>query len=202
MDNLTAVTVYCNTPDLLEKAISSVLSFYPSLKIEVFDNSIKNIGHGPAMDLSIRNAKADYILLFDTDIEMKKPCLEQMIDLMEDDTFAVGRVYNDPQKTYNIKFGDGLNSVPIIHPFFHIVQKKEYLKYHPYIQNGGPCFLTALDIFSKGLSDKVLKDFPVNDYVEHRWRGTRDINPPDMFKNSVVLNEKLVKQFAENWNNR
>ena len=215
MNNLTAATVHYGTPKLLMTAIESIKAFYPNLRFTVINGSeglddwerVKvvnfgfNIGHGPGMHKAILDSESDYILLFDTDIVMNRPCLEQMVDLIEDDTFAVGRVYMDPQKTYGVKFGNGDDPIPIIHPSFHIVQKKEYKKYHPYIQNGGPCFLTALDIFSKRLSDKVLKDFPVNDYIDHSWRGTRDVNPPDIYKGSVVLEDNMKEQLTLNWAN-
>ena len=199
LNNLTAVTVHCNTLELLHKSVTSIGHFYPDLPIKVIENSIVNKGHGPGMHEGIMTAESDFVLLFDTDIVMKKPCLEKMMELFGKDTFGVGEVNLEDQEIYRIKFGSGTKKIPVLHPYFHIVQKKVYQKFLPYVQNGGPVFLTALDIFSQGLSDRILKNFPVRDYVEHRWRGTRDINPPDMFKNSVVLNKEYVERFAENW---
>jgi hypothetical protein len=220
MDKLKAATVHCNTPDLLVRAIKSIREFYPQLGICVVDNSTKahkeveefeqeemflryimggNVGHGPAMDWAINNLDAEYLLLFDTDIIMKKPCLEKMLPMFDKDTFGVGEVNYEPQELYHVRFGDGSDKIPVLHPYFHIVQTKVYRKFLPYIQNGGPCFLTALDIFSSRKTH-ILKNFPVRDYIEHSWRGTRDVRPPNMFKDSVVLNEKHMKRFRENWN--
>jgi GT2 family glycosyltransferase len=219
MDNLTAATVTCNTKELLERSVGSVSQFYPDLKIMIIDGSTKalkynlpkntelyamgyNIGHGPGMNLAINMCQTPYILLFDTDIVMEGPCIEKMMELFEEDTFGVGDIYPVSQSTYFIQFGDGSEDIPVLHPYFHIVQKKIYEKYFPYVQNGGPTFLTALDIFSRGLSDKILKKFPVLDYVEHRWRGTRDVRPPDMFKDSVSLSNPLAEQFVKMWNEK
>ena len=218
MDELKAATVHCNTPELLFKALSSIRKFYSvfDLPICVLNNSTNrytkgikyhllnvddvymggNIGHGPAMDWAIHNLNAEYLLLFDTDIVMKKPCLEKMLAMFDEDTFGVGEVNLENQSVYNIKFGK--KKIPILHPYFHIVQTKVYRQYLPYVQNGGPCFLTALDIFSQRKSH-ILKNFPVKDYVDHRHKGTRDVKPPDMFKDSVVLNDKYIKRFEENW---
>jgi hypothetical protein len=219
LDDLTCATVTCNTKELLERSVKSISEFYPQLRIMIIDGSTQsfkydlpknaelyamgyNVGHGPGMHLAITMCQTPLILLFDTDAVMKRPCLEQMIELVEEDTFGVGDIYPTPQCTYFIQFGDGSQDIPVLHPYFHIVQKSVYNKYLPYIQNGGPTFLTALDIFSQGLSDKILKKFPVLDYVEHQWRGTRDVKPPDMFKNPVRMEDNLKNQFVRNWNEK
>lgn len=217
LDDLTAATVTCNTKELLETSVKSIRGFYPDLKIMVMDGSTDrvqydlpdvnlytfgyNLGHGPGMHTAITMCQTPLILLFDTDIVMRRSCLEQMIELFEEDTFGVGDIYPTPQCTYFIQFGGG-GDIPVLHPYFHIVQKKVYEKFLPYVQNGGPTFLTALDIFSQGLSDKILKPFPVLDYVDHRWRGTRDVKPPDMFKDPVIMEKPLAEQFVKMWNEK
>jgi hypothetical protein len=217
MDSLKAATVHCNTPALLLRAVDSIYEFYPNLHITVVDNSTShhsflskkisnqvymggNIGHGPAMDWALNNLDAEYLLLFDTDIVMKKPCLEKMLAMFDDDTFGVGEVNYDKQNIYNVRFGDGSQDIPVLHPYFHIVQTKVYTRYLPYVQNGGPCFLTALDIFSQRKTH-ILKNFPVRDFVDHRHKGTRDVNPPDMFKEPVAIKkgDKYMKRFEKQW---
>ena len=220
MDKLKAATVHCNTPDMLFEAIDSIQQFYTELVICVLDNSTfhlentlgnnyrkydlvsmgGNIGHGPAMDWAIHNLDAEYLLLFDTDIVMKKPCLEKMLVMFDEDTFGVGEVNYDKQSVYNVRFGDGSEDIPVLHPYFHLVQTSVYREFLPYVQNGGPCFLTALDIFSQRKTH-ILKNFPVRDYVDHRHKGTRDVKPPDMFKNKVVLKkgDKYMKRFEKQW---
>jgi GT2 family glycosyltransferase len=226
LDNLTAVTVCCNTPQLLKDSVFSIRKFYPELRIIIINGSTVghecdhyckdlnnpfievanvgyNIGHGPGMNLGITMADTDFVLLFDTDITLKGMPLQRMMELFEEDTFGVGEVIYDDQLIgpYNIKFGKGEEKFSVLHPYFHIIQKKVYRKFLPYVQSGGPCFLTALDIFSQGLSDKILKPFPVRDYVDHTWRGTRDVEPPDMFKNKITMNEELFSYLKGNWIN-
>jgi hypothetical protein len=48
----------------------------------------------------------------------------------------------------------------MMHPFFHLIQIPVYLTLHRYVHHGAPCFKTALDIHNRGLSEKILKQFP------------------------------------------
>jgi hypothetical protein len=68
----------------------------------------------------------------------------------------------------------GIGIVRIIHPSFQIVNKKEYLKYAPYISDGAPTVLSYHDLARRRIDEKVLINFPVLDYIEHRNAGTRD----------------------------
>lgn len=212
-----AVVVSYNTKDLLQKALESVRRFYPDLKIIVVDGSDKdnpcygyvrglndpniftvqpgyNIGHGRGMAMGIAMAETDKVLIFDSDIEMLKPPIEEMLKLFEPDTFGVGEIVDVPQSTYGVKIGDG-SDVPCLHPYFHIINKKQYFKYLPYIHSGGPTALTAIDIYRRGLSKKVLKSFPVREYIKHDWRGTRDLEPKD-FKKFVNISDYFPQEVS------
>jgi len=48
----------------------------------------------------------------------------------------------------------------MLHPYFHLLQVSEYFKFHRYVHHGAPCFLAALDIHRKGLTSKIIKEFP------------------------------------------
>ena len=185
---ITGITVTWNTKSLLERAYTSIRKFHPSMKIIVVDGSdegndcIKyiealseqdinfsafhancNIGHGRGMNVGIKEVKTPYVLFFDSDIIMVDSPLEGMLAMMEDNTFGVG---------YSEKVGyDGHDygvfphhqqepGVRYLHPYFQLVQVKEYFKYKPYIHHGAPCISTMLDIYKKKLSDIVLKEFP------------------------------------------
>ena len=177
------------TPKLLEKAITSIRKFY-DFPIIVIDGSGKcdlpdveiidigyNIGHGLGMDMGIKMAETDKVLTFDTDIEMKEPCLELMMEKMEDNTYAVGKVYlknntgfyNDHRELFPYT-----SVVHIVHPSFQIVSKKEYLKYAPYISDGAPTVLSYHDIMRHGREKEAFVNFPVLDYIEHKNAGTRN----------------------------
>jgi len=198
MKNLiTGVVVNYNTPTLLKKAIDSIRNFYdfPIIVIDgseepykidyedVFFNGIiyknvgYNIGHGLGMDMGIKMAKTDYVLTFDTDIEMIEPCIEMMLEKMEEDTYAIGKVY---LKNNNSFYNEHRELFPytsivyIVHPSFQIVSKKEYLKYAPYISDGAPTVLSYHDVMRHGREKEAFVDFPVLDYIEHKNAGTRN----------------------------
>lgn len=189
--NLTGVCVNYRTPRLLKKAIESIREFYdfPIIVIDgseepcglefknvTFRNVGYNIGHGLGMDMGIKMAETDYVLTFDTDIEMKEPCLELMLEKIEENTYAIGKMYLKSNTAIYNKHRDlfpNIKVVHIVHPSFQIVNKKEYLKYAPYISDGAPTILSYHDL-ARHKKEKDLIDFPVLDYVEHRNAGTRD----------------------------
>lgn len=188
--NLTGVVVEYTTPDLLKKAIDSIREFYDFPIIVINGSNEKfdfpntkvvdvgyNIGHGLGMDMGIKMAETDYVLTFDTDIEMKKPCIELLFENMKEDTYAIGKLYliNNSRfysRNRNI-FPEG-DMAYVIHPSFQILSKKEYLKYAPYISDGAPTVLSYHDIMRHKKEKEILVDFPVLDYIEHRNAGTRD----------------------------
>lgn len=213
--DLTAVVVSYNTKELLQKSLKSVIDHYPGLRIIVVDGSDKddpcceyvkglddpnivtvqpgyNIGHGRGMAMGIAMAETDKVLIFDSDIEMVKPPIAEMLSMFDNNTFGVGEIVNVPQATYGIKIGDG-SDVPCLHPYFHIISKRQYAQYLPYVHSGGPTALTAIDIYRRGLSKIVLKSFPVRDCIKHNWRGTRDLNPDD-FKGFTGISEYFPKE--------
>jgi hypothetical protein len=211
---VTGITVCQNTKELVETAYTSIRKFHPNMPIIIVDGSdatdpcytyVKglqssittvlqpgyNIGHGRGMCLAIDHVATPYALIFDSDIEMLKSPVRDMLDMMEPDTFAIGCI----EKTGFDGFEYGANGhhknegwMPMIHPFFHLINVANYHKYHPYVHHGAPCYLTALDIYKKGLSDTVLKAFPglghtagkgwtwtakPSEWVRHDTAGTR-----------------------------
>lgn len=191
-DNLTGVVVNYNTPALLTKSIESIRKFYdfPIIAIDGSQNPCEvhipnvrkidvgyNIGHGLGMDLGIKESQTKYVLTFDTDIEMKSPCLEEMLDKLGDN-YSIGKAYYIPTtggfyKNKPKLFPD-TDSVKMVHPSFQIVNKEQYLKYAPYISDGAPTALSYHDLFRRGKQDLMI-DFPVLDYIYHRNAGTRDV---------------------------
>lgn len=212
---ISAATVHYNTPELVLRAYQSVRNLYPDMLITIIDGSDnapidsdrntnvlkmgRNVGHGPGMHHALLDCETDYLLLFDSDIEMKKPCVNEMLDLMEEDTFAIGEIQMVDKLSYGVEFTKEPYEIPLVHPYFHIVQPKEYFKYMPYSQNGGPVGLATLDIFSRGLSERALIDFDVRDSVYHRWGGTRENTPLDMYKCSFRFTEQINKRLLDNW---
>lgn len=185
---ITGITVVFNTKDLLSKAYASIRKFHPNMKIVIVDGSDRtikgnrcknftkslegantkvihvdyNIGHGKGLALAISHVRTPYFLTFDSDIEMLKSPVQAMLDMMENDTYGVG--YTEKTDLGGHDFGarpehmkDGF--MRYLHPYFSLIQMKEYRKYNPFIHHGAPAVNTCLDIHRRGLSDKVIKEF-------------------------------------------
>ena len=213
---ITGVVVSCNTKELIKKAYESVRKFHPRMKIIIVDGSTEgnecheyvasvgrsdvyaevfqvgyNIGHGRGMCVGIYYAETPYVLCFDSDTEMIKSPVWGMLSMMEKDTYGVGYV----EKTGFDGFEYGAKSehskegwMRYLHPYFQLIQVSVYRKFHPYVHHGAPCFLTILDIHKRGLSDKIIKEFPglghtsgegwtwkgvPREYILHNVAGTR-----------------------------
>lgn len=185
---ITGLTVTWKYKEVIEKSYTSIRRFHPNMRIMVVDGSdrgmpcykylndvemdddhlkvyymYKNIGHGRGMHYGLSHISTPYALIFDSDIEMVKSPVQGMLDMMEDDTFGAGYieiVAPDGHDYGILPRHKGQPKVKYLHPYFQLIQIKEYKKYKSYIHHGAPCVSTALDIHKKGLSDKVLKVFP------------------------------------------
>lgn len=198
--DVTGITVCYNTKDPMKRAYESIRKFYPNMPIIIINGSDandpcthyvkslisdlttvislgRNISHGRGMHMGISQAKTKYALIFDSDIEMLKSPISQMLMMMEDDTFGVGLIaktgfdgYDYGKKPQHKKTGYML----YLHPYFQLINISNYKNFHRYVHHGAPCYLTMLDIYKKGLSEKILKEFfGLNDFIRHRFRGTR-----------------------------
>jgi len=212
--DITGITVCYNTKDLIARAYNSVRKFHPNIPIIIIDGSDSNnscatyvktlassltivkslgynIGHGRGMHMGIGLVKTKYALIFDSDTEMLKSPVNQMMKMMEEDTFGVGYIektdfggYEYGVRPQHTKQGLML----YLHPYFQLINIKNYHKFHPYVHHGAPCHLTMLDIHNRGLSNKILKNFPSlghsagkgfnwegvpREYIRHDVQGTR-----------------------------
>lgn len=172
--------------DPCRKYVNSLSSQYTTV---ILCNT--NIGHGRGMHLGISHSKTKYILLFDSDIVMLKSPVEQMLSMMEPDTYGVGYL----EKTGYDGFEYGAHQIHktqgfmmMLHPYFALISRENYYKFHPFVHHGAPCYLAALDIHNKGLTSKIIKEFPglghssgrgwnwtgqPREYIEHHTAGTR-----------------------------
>lgn len=183
---VTGLTVCWNTKDLIERSIKSIRSFHPSLPIFIVDGSDRkdecfsythsiadsitrvwhverNIGHGRGMNAGIKQIKTPYVLCFDSDIVMVKSPVQGMLDMMKEDTYGVGYC----ERTGYDGFDYGVHRIHLkqkpvkyLHPYFMLIQISQYKKFKPFIHHGAPCISAMLDIHKKGLSDKILLEFP------------------------------------------
>jgi hypothetical protein len=128
--------------------------------------------------MGIEKAKTPYALIFDSDIEMLKSPIEDMLAMMEEDTFGIGDI--DEKSNLNPyvygKHTPAEGWVRYLHPYFQLIDIRNYKKFHTYVHHGGPCCWAMLDIHNQGLSGKILKQFPgINEFIRHEFMGTRNI---------------------------
>jgi len=200
INELTGLVVSYNTKELLQKAIESIRSFYPELPILIVDSSTPlsecyeytkelamddnieriyisgNIGHGKGMDTGLKIIKSKYVLLFDSDIEMKAPRLEAMLHVLGPDLYGVGQVITVDRNGNNSEVG-----LPYLHPHFCIINRNSYFDFAPFVHHGAPLIKTMIDIYTHGGAE--LRSFDVPKYVLHEGRGTRKLNPPEFLNN-------------------
>jgi len=193
LSNITAISVSYKHKNLIETAVSSIQKFYPELKFIIMDNSgentecrnfVKNvlakdpniqcmysninIGHGKGMHALLQSVKTEYAVIFDSDIEMKSPPIEEMYKLI-DNKYAVGRlIYVDVR---GVKTINPPNGIPYIHPYFCLINVNQYKKFKPFFHHGAPCLGAMHDIYKKKKSD-LLVSFPIANYVKHDFGGT------------------------------
>lgn len=214
---MTGLCVTYNTKGLIERSYNSVRKFHPDLPILIIDGSDKsnecykyldsiksevtevihtdyNIGHGKGMDLGIRKIKSDLAFIFDSDIVMLKSPLSEMLSMMDSKTYGVGWIYTVGEDgfDYGTPGRNQLKPVPYLHPYCHLLNISMYKQFKPYCHHGAPSYKAMLDIYEKGLSNKILKSFPgltghtsgrginwvgrPSPYIQHDFGGTRMAN--------------------------
>ena len=182
------VVNYC-TYDLLANAINSIRKYYPNLNIVVIDNTPKakvkkikdvktlntfeNLGHGTGLNIGISLIKSNEILIFDSDIIMKKPCIEEMYYNIGCN-YGIGNIITVNKKGFNDYVG-----IKYLHPHFCMINRSMYYKYHRFIHHGAPFIKTMIE-----LDNKYLVNFDTSKYIAHLGRGTVNLKP---------------KEFMENW---
>jgi hypothetical protein len=199
-ETITGIVVTHNTKDLFQRAYESVRKFHPGMKIIIVNGSDKNnpcrkyveslsddktmviksdvnIGHGRGINWALGFVKTPYALIFDSDIEMIKSPVEEMMTSLEDDIYGVGTVIKTDLGGFN--FGERpdeskLGSMKYLQPYFCLIQIAEYKKYAPFIHHGAPAVSTCLDIRRRGL-DKAIKNFDLSGYIKHDFYGTRGV---------------------------
>ena len=126
------------------------------------------------MDVALKQCPTERALIFDSDIEMMvEGSIEEMDELLSDDDYGIGEICYTNKEGRNVDAG-----IKYLHPYYMMINTKQYDKYHKFVHHGGPCYKTMIDIHEKGHSSKLI-DFPVKDYINHDWKGTRDLNPPE-----------------------
>ena len=193
MEEITGIGVVYNTKDLLQRAIESIRKYYPEMKLVIvngsdlqsectasvrsYTNAISfnvgyNIGHGKGMDYALERCGTSKALIFDSDIVLKKTGVIEKMNLLLKDNYGVGKCVQTDRGGRNIEE----EGIKYLHPYFMLINIASYFRHHAFVHHGAPCYKTMNELNDKSMSD-ILIDFPLEAYVEHNWKGTRNLNP-------------------------
>lgn len=194
MKSITTVIINFQTPELLNVAVSSFKTSYPDVKVIVIDNGSKdegkskavieklesdfsniesiffkkNIFHGPAMDLAIREyVDSKFTFFLDSDTEtIKSGFLEEMITSLKlsEMTYGIGETVRVNKRGYKSDVGINILQTPYV-----IIKNDIYKSLRPFVHHGQPCMYNFIDAKNKGYK---LLEFAVSKYIDHLWRGT------------------------------
>lgn len=193
MSSITTVIVNYQTPALLKDAVHSFKQFYPLIDLLIFDNGSeddsaevisemqnrysdtlrthyerKNIYHGPALDKCLKElVKTKYCFFLDSDTITKKPgFIEKGLKILSsnDKYYALGHMVTANKRGF--KDPDG---IPIIVTPYLLMKTAPYKNFPPFIHHGQPVLFN----FEEAQQNNYrLIHFPMEDYIEHLWRGT------------------------------
>lgn len=198
-DLVTVVIVNFKTKRLTKVAVETFSAVYKNVRIILVDNGsnddstewIKllsgnitpvllptNIGHGPAMDLAIKDyVSTKYVFTLDSDCEVfRYGFLARMKYRLEksQNGYAIGwkRWVNEngvaTTKTKDIP--PGLR--PYIHPSAAMYNIEIYKSLPPFLHHGAPAIENMRTSHERGYE---LFDFPVSQYIKHKVAGTRSM---------------------------
>ncbi len=208
---ITALTVNYNTPDLIDRSYRSIRRHHRDMSVIIIDGSDDrtsemyndhntkvvfaghNIGHGRGLHMGLTLCWTPLALIFDSDIEMLKSPVEDMIDCMEHDTYGVGWVYyiGEDGVDYGTPGKKHKKKIPYLHPYFALINVRQYFMYKPFVHHGAPCYQAMIDIYKKNASHKLINHPLItghtsgeginwkgrhNEYIRHDFGGTRMAN--------------------------
>lgn len=214
---MTGIVVTYNTREIARRAIESIRKFHPALPLIIVDGSSSNdpcygyvrslreqnttvyqpgynIGHGKGMHYALEHCRSETALVFDSDIVMTRSPVCNMLAMMDEKIYGVGWIYHVGEDGFD--YGDPTRihkkKIPYLHPYFMLLNVKMYFQFHPFVHHGAPCYKAMVDIYEKGLSEKILKSCPgltghtsgeginwkgtPSEYIQHEFGGTRKNN--------------------------
>ncbi len=192
---LTVVIINFRTADLLEQSAGSLRRLYPTVPLLLIDNGsndgsaavMENIRkecpsstvillnpanrhHGPAMDQGIRHASTPFVLMLDSDCVLQRSgLLEAMLERLDRSprAYAAGRKVFMNKRGFDVPERPG--AFPYIRPICMLLRRDRYLALPPFRRHGAPCLDNMRAAVAQGF---LLVDFPIEEYVVHRGRGT------------------------------
>jgi len=215
---MTGIVVVYNTKDIFQRAYESVRRHLPYMPLIIVDGSDEydpcyqyvrslrendlntihqlryNIGHGRGMHYGLERCQDNEALIFDSDIIMLRNPASEMLGLLSGNTYGVGWVYYVGRDGFDFGTPERGHKTPIpyLHPYFMLLNVKQYFRFQPFVHHGAPCFKAMIDIYDRGLSDDLLKNFrgltghtsgrginwigKPSRYIQHDFGGTRAAN--------------------------
>ena len=180
--NITAITVVCNTPLLIQRMYKAFRKYHSLMKMIIVDcsdkgnacqkvlNTIcceettvyranKNIGHAKGLNFGISKSTTPYVLIMDSDTEMIKSPVKEMFSLIGNN-YGVGWITEVGKDGYD--FGTwAYHKTPVkyLHPYFALINLEEFYKHPPFVHHGAPAYKAMLDLHLKKQSYKLI-NFP------------------------------------------
>ena len=198
MNSIEIVSVHYKTPDLICRQYESVRKIYPEIPYRIIDGSDDgiayfedleatdkhfnverlryNIHHGPGMDFAIRNSAYDFLLILDSDVSLKMPLIEMMMENFCGYSVGRKRMVNTLGRQ---SWEDGwvgklfpkMYKYIYIHPVCMLIGKEAYLQFKPFIKHGSPCIDAMIDIFRQKKTN-LLAGVELDDFITVEWNTT------------------------------
>jgi hypothetical protein len=126
-----------------------------------------NIYHGPAMNQAMNTVEEEYVFFLDSDTETKRDgFLEQMLAELESsaNAYGIGRHITVNKRGFLAETG-----ITVLAPAYMLLRSRLYIKFPPFEHHGQPVLKNFIAAQQLGYT---LKSFPIEDYIDHQWRGT------------------------------
>lgn len=195
---ITALSVNYNTPDFLERLLSSFRRYYniPFVIIDgsdeinykkIEDFSIKfninlihfdyNMHHGPGLAYGIEYIETDQILLLDSDlVVINAGFIEDLQRKISIKSYGIGDIQNVDSNGFNVSKG-----IKYLHPACALINRDIVLKYPMPIKHGAPMIEAMKFLHENHLDILQHEPWVTNDfrkrnkiYISHDWQGTVD----------------------------
>lgn len=178
--DITAITVVCNTPDLMKRMYKAFRKFHPNMMLYVIDNSDKgnecreyldnisstktrvyrfnkNIGHGRGLNFGICMTETPYALIMDSDTVILKDPVKEMMKLMTKGVYGVGWISQIGKDGYDYgTFKHHKVPVKYLHPYFCLLSVEEYSMFPHFVHHGAPFYKTMVYLHDHNLTHKLI----------------------------------------------
>lgn len=198
-NDITALSVVCNTTDYVRKMYRAFRHFHPGMKLLILDNSDKdndcqmylnkiastktfiyrfnkNMGHGRALNYGISKVSTPFVLIMDSDTQIIKSPVKEMLQMMDRDTYGVGWVTEIGKDGYDFgTWKHHMKPVRYLHPYFCLISRYWFYEFPPFVHHGAPFYKTMVEI-DRQKKGRMLKQLPgLNGHTEGKgmnWEGT------------------------------